>query len=103
MKLRRGDAAWIDETETENCPERAAPAWCLAGCSIRSGPAARFGVFTRWRGQSRANIDGDGRAAYAVTRNGKAILAPSKLGFLFTDAVKIDRRLSVTGQEVQRF
>jgi alpha-glucosidase len=44
-------------------------------------------------------IDGDGRAAYAITRKGKPVLAPSKLGFLFTDAVKIDRRLSVTGQE----
>jgi alpha-glucosidase len=49
------------------------------------------------------SLDGDGRAAYAVTRNGKAILAPSKLGFLLTDAVKIDRRLSITGQEVRDF
>ena len=48
-------------------------------------------------------IDGDGRAAYAVARKGKAILAPSKLGFLLTDAVKIDRRLTVTGQEVRDF
>jgi len=48
-------------------------------------------------------IDGDGRAAYSVTRKGKPILAPSKLGFLFTDAVKIDRRLTVTGQEVRDF
>ena len=49
------------------------------------------------------SLDGDGRAAYAVSRNGKAILAPSKLGFLLTDAVKIDRRLSITGQEVRDF
>lgn len=47
------------------------------------------------------NIDGDGRAAYSVSRNGKLIIAPSKLGFLFTDVAKIDRRLSVTGQEVK--
>lgn len=49
------------------------------------------------------NIDGDGRAAYSVSRNGKLIVAPSKLGFLFTDVAKIDRRLSVTGQEVKDF
>jgi alpha-glucosidase len=49
------------------------------------------------------NIDGDGRVAYSVSRNGKPILAPSKLGFLFTDVAKIDRRLSVTGQEVKDF
>ena len=48
-------------------------------------------------------IDGDGRAAYAVSRKGKAILAPSKLGFLFTDVVKLDRRIEVTGQELRDF
>ncbi|MFO1254657.1 MAG: glycoside hydrolase family 97 protein [Sphingomonadaceae bacterium] len=48
-------------------------------------------------------IDGDGRAAYAISRRGKPILAPSRLGFLFTDAAKIDRRLEVTGQEVRDF
>ena len=48
-------------------------------------------------------IDGDGRPAYAVSRNGKAILNPSRLGFLFTDVVKLERRLSVTGQEVRDF
>lgn len=44
-------------------------------------------------------IDGDGRAAYAVSRKGTPVLSPSKLGFLLTDAAKIDRRLTVTGQE----
>lgn len=48
-------------------------------------------------------IDGDGRAAYAVTRKGKQIIAPSRLGFLFTDEAKIDRRLTITGQEVRDF
>jgi len=46
-------------------------------------------------------IDGDGRAAYAVTRKGKPIIAPSRLGFLFTDEAKIERRLTITGQEVR--
>ena len=49
------------------------------------------------------SIDGDGRAAYEISRKGKAVLAPSKLGFLFTDVAKIDRRLSVTGQETRDF
>lgn len=48
-------------------------------------------------------IDGDGRAAYAVSRKGKPIINPSRLGFLFTDEAKIDRRLTVTGQEVRDF
>lgn len=49
------------------------------------------------------SIDGDGRAAYSVTRQGTTIIAPSRLGFLFTDVAKIDRRLTVTGQEVRDF
>lgn len=48
-------------------------------------------------------IDGDGRAAYAVTRGGTPIIAPSRLGFLLTDAVKIERRLEVTGTQVRDF
>jgi alpha-glucosidase len=44
--------------------------------------------------------DGDGRAVYTVSRKGKPIIAPSHLGFLFTDLAKIDRRLTITGQEV---
>ena len=45
--------------------------------------------------------DGDGRALYTVTRNGKPIIAPSRLGFLFTDVAKIDRRLEITGTETR--
>ncbi|MDB5499074.1 MAG: alpha-glucosidase, partial [Phenylobacterium sp.] len=37
--------------------------------------------------------DGDGRASYAITRLGKPVIAPSKLGFLFVDAPKFDRSL----------
>lgn len=37
------------------------------------------------------SIDNDGRATYAVTRKGKPIIADSALGFLFTDAPKLDR------------
>ncbi|MCZ8323248.1 MAG: glycoside hydrolase family 97 N-terminal domain-containing protein, partial [Novosphingobium sp.] len=48
-------------------------------------------------------IDGDGRAAYAVSRKGKPIVAPSRLGFLFTDVAKIDRRLTITGSEQRDF
>lgn len=39
--------------------------------------------------------DGDGRALYAVSRGGKPIVSPSRLGFLFTDARKIERGLRI--------
>jgi len=37
------------------------------------------------------SIDNDGRARYAVSRRGKPVINPSHLGFLFTDAPKLDR------------
>ena len=43
-------------------------------------------------------LDGEGRASYAVQRDGKPLLADSRLGFLFTDAPKIDRALTLAGQ-----
>jgi alpha-glucosidase len=49
------------------------------------------------------NIDGDGRAAYEISRKGQAIVSPSRLGFLFTDAVKLERRLAITGQDIRDF
>lgn len=39
--------------------------------------------------------DNDGRALYAISRNAKPIVAPSRLGFLFADARKIERNLSI--------
>ncbi|MDE2410481.1 MAG: glycoside hydrolase family 97 protein [Sphingomonadales bacterium] len=45
----------------------------------------------------------DGHATYAISRKGQPIVLPSKLGFLFTDVAKIDRNLTVTGQDVRDF
>jgi alpha-glucosidase len=36
-------------------------------------------------------IDNDGRAAYAVTRAGRVVIAPSRLGFILADAPKLER------------
>jgi len=41
------------------------------------------------------STDNDGRALYAIARRGKPIVAPSRLGFLFTDARKIERNLTI--------
>lgn len=43
------------------------------------------------------SIDGDGRPSYAVTRDGKPIVGDSRLGFLFTDAPKLDRHFKLAG------
>ncbi len=40
-------------------------------------------------------IDNDGRATYAVDRRGKPVLKPSALGFLLTDAPKLDKHFGL--------
>jgi alpha-glucosidase len=49
------------------------------------------------------SIDGDGRPSYSVSRGAKVIVNPSRLGFLFTDVVKLERRIAVEGQETRDF
>jgi alpha-glucosidase len=39
--------------------------------------------------------DGEGHATYTITRKGRLVIAPSRLGFLFTDAPKFDRNLRI--------
>ena len=43
-------------------------------------------------------FDNDGRPTYAVTRKGKPVLQPGKLGVMFTDAPKIERNMTLIGQ-----
>ncbi len=40
--------------------------------------------------------DGDGRVSYTLTRGGRPILSPSRLGFLFTNAASFDRGVTVS-------
>ena len=47
------------------------------------------------------SFDGDGRALYAVSRGGKPVIAPSRLGFMFTDAPKIERDLMYVSQSTR--
>lgn len=45
----------------------------------------------------RVTTDGDGRPLYTVSRDGKQLIAPSALGFLFTDAPKLQRHFRIEG------
>lgn len=45
-------------------------------------------------------LDGDGRPHYAVTRNGKPLVQPSRLGFLLTDAPKLERNFAIESHKV---
>ncbi|GAA0546908.1 alpha-glucosidase [Rhizomicrobium palustre] len=46
------------------------------------------------------SIDGDGRPTYSVSRQGKPVIAESRLGFLLTDAPKLERNLTLASSEV---
>ncbi len=47
------------------------------------------------------DINGEGRPSYQVARRGAVVISPSRLGFLFVDAPKLERNLALTAQ-VQR-
>ena len=55
-------------------------------------------------GQIKVSVttDGDGRPYYAVTRAGKPIIRPSRLGFMFTDAPKIERNMMIAGSSTSK-
>ncbi len=44
------------------------------------------------------SVTGEGRAEYSVSRLGRIVIAPSRLGFLLTDAAKLERNFSVTAE-----
>jgi alpha-glucosidase len=47
--------------------------------------------------------NGEGRAIYSVTRGGKPVIAPSELGFLFTDAPQMLRNFEITNEARSSF
>ena len=46
----------------------------------------------------RVTTDGDGRPSYSVERSGHPVIAPSRLGFILTDAPKLERSLVVSAE-----
>jgi alpha-glucosidase len=72
--------------------------FALAAAACLSAPAlAQPAVVASPDGRLTVTVstDGDGRAVYAIARDGLPIVAPSRLGFLFTDARKIERNLKL--------
>jgi alpha-glucosidase len=50
----------------------------------------------------KVETDNDGRTLYSVTRRGKLLIAPSRLGFLLTDSEAMVRGFAVTGSETAK-
>ena len=51
----------------------------------------------------QVSTDPEGRAWYAVSRGGEAVIAPSRLGMMFTDAPKFERNLEIASQSSRSF
>ncbi|WP_241241862.1 glycoside hydrolase family 97 protein [Sphingobium algorifonticola] len=49
------------------------------------------------------DLDNDGRPSYAVMHKGKPLIAPSRLGFLLTDAPKLERNFTLASQATNAF
>ncbi len=47
--------------------------------------------------------DNDGRPSYTVSRQGRAVIAPSRLGMMFTDVPKFERNLEIAAQRRDSF
>ena len=45
------------------------------------------------------SLDNDGRAQYSISRKGKLLIAPSKLGFILTDRLAMNRGFRFEGSE----
>ena len=48
------------------------------------------------------SLDGEGRPSYAVQRDGQPLIADSRLGFMLTDAPKIERNLTLADTKRDR-
>jgi len=44
------------------------------------------------------DLDGDGRAMWQASRDGRPLLKPARLGFILADAPKLDRGLAIAGE-----
>jgi len=58
-----------------------------------ASPDARIAV--------EVTTDNEGRASYAVSRDGRPVIAPSRLGLMFTDTRKFERNLAIVDQQTQ--
>lgn len=68
----------------------AAPAAEPRASARVASPDARISV--------EVTTDNEGRASYAVSRDGRPVIAPSRLGLMFTDTRKFERNLAVVDQ-----
>lgn len=79
----------------------------LALLSTASGPAAQERppsarvASPDGRIVVQVTTDGEGRPEYTVSRDGKPVIAPSRLGMMFADAPKLERNLAIVARRTR--
>lgn len=76
----------------------AAPALAQVAQQTVTGPAQVSARSPDGNIEVTVTTDGDGRPYYSVSRAGKPVIRPSRLGFLLGDAPKLERNFAITGQ-----
>ena len=71
-----------------------------AGASEAAHPAATV-ASPNGRLRVAIDADGDGRVSYSIARDEAPLIAASRLGFIFADAPKFERRLAVAGHSMR--
>lgn len=84
---------WLAVSMATLFPLAAAAAEPRASARIAS-PDTRIAV--------EVTTDNEGRASYAVSRDGRPVVAPSRLGMMFTDTRKFERNLAIVDQRTRR-
>ncbi|MET0329571.1 MAG: glycoside hydrolase family 97 N-terminal domain-containing protein, partial [Luteimonas sp.] len=72
----------------------------LAAAAAEPRPSARV-ASPDTRIAVEVTTDNEGRASYAVSRDGRPVVAPSRLGLMFTDTRKFERNLAIVAQRTR--
>ncbi|KAF1709293.1 alpha-glucosidase [Pseudoxanthomonas kalamensis DSM 18571] len=79
-----------------------APAFADQAAPAPSKPAATV-VSPNGELSVTASTDSENRPYYSVSRRGKPLISPSRLGFIFNDAPKLERNIALAGQQTRSF
>ena len=80
----------------------ALPATAQVEQNLATGAALAKAKSPDGRIEVTLTVDGDGRPLYTLARDGKPLIAPSRLGFLLTNAPKLERGLAIDSQATSR-
>jgi alpha-glucosidase len=70
--------------------------------AVQAAPSVASGTSPSGTIKVDVTLTAEGRTGYRISRDGKAVIADSRLGFLFTDAPEMLRNFQVAGQSTRK-